>query len=162
VVEEATTTHQNVLEKLGLPQDPAGHFAHRGWALGWGMGCAIGVKLAWPDRPVVALLGDGATLYGIQGLWTAAHHRIPVTFVIANNTQYKILKESGIVMQLPQIVRGNYLAMDLVEPEVDFVGLARSFGVQAHRVAGPDELGDRLRDSFSQSQPVLLDVSIER
>jgi benzoylformate decarboxylase len=162
VVEEAATTHQNVLERLGLPQDPAGHLAHRGWALGWGLGCAIGVKLAWPERPVVSLLGDGAALYGIQGLWTAAHHHIPVTFVIANNAQYKILKVSGHVMQLPQVIQGNYLAMDLVEPEVDFVGLARSFGVQAYRVTGPDELGDRLCDSFSQAEPILLDVPIER
>ena len=162
VVEEAATTHQNVLERLGLPQDPTGHFAHRGWALGWGLGCAIGVKLAWPERPAVALLGDGAALYGIQGLWTAAHHHIPVTFVIANNAQYKILKVSGHVMQLPQVAQGNYLAMDLVEPEVDFVGLAHSFGIQAHRVTGPDELGDRLYDSFSQTEPVLLDVPIER
>ena len=162
VVEEAATTHQNVLERLGLPQDPTGHFAHRGWALGWGLGCAVGVKLAWPERPAVALLGDGAALYGIQGLWTAAHHHIPVTFVIANNAQYKILKVSGHVMQLPQVAQGNYLAMDLVEPEVDFVGLAHSFGIQAHRVTGPDELGDRLYDSFSQTEPVLLDVPIER
>jgi benzoylformate decarboxylase len=162
VVEEAATTHQNVLEKLGLPQDPTGHFAHRGWALGWGLGCAVGVKLAWPERPVVALVGDGAALYGIQGLWTAAHHHIPVAFVIANNAQYKILKVSGNVMQLPRIVQGNYLAMDLVEPEVDFVGLARSFGVRAYRVAEPDELSDRLRDAPDRGEPVLLDVPIER
>jgi benzoylformate decarboxylase len=162
VVEEAATTHQNVLEKLGLPRDPTGHFAHRGWALGWGLGCAVGVKLAWPQRPVVALLGDGAALYGIQGLWSAAHHHVPVTFVIANNAQYKILKVSGNVMQLPRMVQGNYLAMDLVEPEVDFVGLARSFGVQAYRVSEPDELSDRLRDAPNQTEPVLLDVPIER
>jgi benzoylformate decarboxylase len=162
VVEEATTTHQSVLEKLGLPQDPAGHFAHRGWALGWGLGCAIGVKLAWPDRPVLSLLGDGAALYGIQGLWTAAHHRIPLTFVIANNAQYKILKLSGVVMELPQMTQGETLGMDLVEPEVDFVGLARSFGVQAHRVTGAEELGEHLRASFAQTEPVLLDVPIDR
>ena len=75
VVEEAITTHQNVFERLGALRDPAGFFAHRGWALGWGIGAAMGVKLAWPDRPVLALIGDGAAMYGIQGLWTAAHHQ---------------------------------------------------------------------------------------
>ncbi|MFC2030072.1 thiamine pyrophosphate-binding protein [Chloroflexota bacterium] len=162
VVEEAVTTHQNLLEKLGVLKDPTGYFGHRGWALGWGLGAAMGVKLAWSDRPVVALLGDGAALYGIQGLWTAAHHHIPVVFLIANNSQYKILKVSGNVMQLPQMTQDKYLGMDLVEPEVDFVGLARSFGVDAHRVTEPDELSDRVSDSLELAEPVLLDVSIER
>ena len=85
VVEEAITTHGNLLERLGVLRDPTGHFAHRGWALGWGLGCALGMKLAWPDWPVLGLLGDGAATYGLQGLWTAAHHRIPVTFVVCNN-----------------------------------------------------------------------------
>ncbi len=53
-VDEATTTTQHLLERLGVLKDPTALFAHRGWALGWGIGCAIGVKLAWPDRPVLA------------------------------------------------------------------------------------------------------------
>ena len=67
VVEEAVTTTNTTLERLGAIADPSGYFGHRGWALGWGLGCSIGVQLAWPDRPVLALLGDGASLYGIQG-----------------------------------------------------------------------------------------------
>ena len=126
------------------------------------MGCAVGVKLAWPDRPVMALLGDGAALYGIQGLWTAAHHHVPVTFVVANNAQYKILKVSGKAMSLPRMVQENYLGMDLVEPEVDFVGLARSFGVKARRVSEPDELSERMGDALNQTEPILLDVPIAR
>jgi benzoylformate decarboxylase len=162
VVQEAVTTDNDLLERLGVLSDPSGHFSHRGWALGWGLGCATGVKLAWPDRPVMALLGDGAALYGIQGLWTAAHHHIPVTFLIANNAQYKILKVSGDVMSLPQMVQRNYLGMDLIEPEVDFVSLARSFGVKARRVTEPDELGERIGDSLNRTEPILLDVPIER
>jgi len=143
-------------------RDPSGHFAHRGWALGWGLNCAIGVKLAWPERPVLALIGDGSAMYGIQALWTAAHHHVPAVFVIANNAQYKILKVSGDVMQLPEMVQKNYLAMDLVEPEIDFVGLARALGVQAQRVTGPGELSERVYDAFAGSEPVLLDVIVDR
>ena len=121
-----------------------------------------GVDLRVPKGAVMALLGDGATLYGVQGLWTAAHHRVPVTFVIANNRGYKILKRTGRALGLPHIVRGEYLAMDLIEPTVDFVGLARSFGVQATQVTDPDELIDQVRDSFNRSEPTLLDVQIER
>src|SRR5262249_18695933 len=87
-VDEAVTTSQFYLERMRILRDPYSFFAHRGWALGWGIGCALGVKLAWPDRPVLGLIGDGAAMYGIQGLWSAAHHRIPVTFMIANNAEY--------------------------------------------------------------------------
>jgi benzoylformate decarboxylase len=143
-------------------KEPSGLIAPRGWALGWGVGAAVGVKLAWPDRPVVALIGDGAALYGIQGLWTAAHLHLPLVFLIANNAQYKILKIAGHVMQLPEMAQGEHLGMDLVEPEVDFVGLARSFGVQAFRVTEPDELSERVRDGLTRAEPILLDAAIER
>src|SRR6185437_1613730 len=162
VVEEAVTTTNATLERLGALGDPAGYFGHRGWALGWGLGCALGVKLAWPERPVLAILGDGAALYGIQGLWSAAHHHIPVTFIICNNAQYQILKHCGDVMPLPRMAVRQYLAMDLVQPEVDFVALARSLGVEAHRITEPEELTDRVRESLSGDRPRLFDVPITR
>jgi benzoylformate decarboxylase len=161
-VEEATTTNQHLLERLGVITDPSALFAHRGWALGWGIGCAMGVKLAWPDRPVLGLIGDGASLYGIQGLWTAARYRIPVTFVIANNAQYKILKVCGDLLPLPEMKKRNYLGMDLTEPQVDFTGLAQSFGVEAHRVTEPADLVERLHGSWGRADPLLLDVTLER
>jgi benzoylformate decarboxylase len=162
VVEEAVTTTNRTLERLGVLKDPAGYFAHRGWALGWGLGCALGVKLAWPERPVLALLGDGAALYGIQGLWTAARHRIPVTFIICNNAQYLILKHCGDVMPLPNMAAKQYLAMDLVQPDIDFVGLSRSLGVEARRITEPDELSECVRDSLTGDKPRLFDVAIAR
>ncbi len=160
VVEEAITTHQNLFERLGVLRDPTGHFAHRGWALGWGLGCALGVKLAWPERPVLGLLGDGAALYGLQGLWTAAHKQIPVTFVVCNNAEYKILKVCGNILGLPGLESQGAPGLDLVGPAVDFVGLARSLGVQADRVSDPDELADRVRESLSGNAPRLFDVPI--
>ena len=162
VVEEAVTTTNGTLERLGALKDPAGYFGHRGWALGWGLGCALGVKLAWPERPVLALLGDGAALYGIQGLWTAAHHRIAVTFVVCNNAQYQILKHCGEVMPLPNMSARRYLAMDLVQPEIDFVALARSLGVEARRITQPDELSECVRESLTGDRPMLFDVTIAR
>lgn len=162
MVEEAATTHNTVLEKLGFFTDPANRIAHRGWALGWGVGAAVGVKLAWPEKPVLALLGDGAALYGIQGLWTAAALHLPVVFLIANNTAYQILKNSSDKMGMGRLRQADYPAMHLVDPEIDFVGLAQSFGVAAHRVTTPDELADHIRAAFEQNEPVLLDVPITR
>jgi benzoylformate decarboxylase len=162
VVEEAVTTTGTLLERLGAIHDPAGYFGHRGWALGWGLGCSVGVKLAWPDRPVLAVLGEGASLYGIQGLWTAAAYRIPVTFVICNNAQYQILKVGAQGMALPRACEGRFEGMDIAKPEVDMVALARSFGVEAHRVSDPDELTARVQESFGRDMPILFDVPVTR
>lgn len=162
VVEEAVTTTNETLERLGVLKDPAGYFGHRGWALGWGLGCALGVKLAWPRRPVLALLGDGAAQYGIQGLWTAAHHHIPVTFLICNNAQYQILKHCGDVMPLPNMAAKQYLGMDLVQPEIDFVALSCSLGVAARRITEPEELRECVRESLAGDTPQLFDVALAR
>lgn len=160
VVEEAVTTTNTVLERLGALRSTDGLFGHRGWALGWGLGCAIGVKLAWPERPVMAILGEGAALYGIQGLWSAAHDRVPVTFVISNNSQYQILKAGARALGLPAAQVGRFVGMDLAEPRVDLVGLARSLGVAAQRVSEPDELSELLAQSLAGDAPRLLDVTI--
>jgi len=160
IVQEAPTTHQHVLERLGVVKRPDGLFAHRGWALGWGLGCALGVKLAWPERPVVALLGDGASLYGIQGLWTAAHYHIPVVFVVANNAQYRILKRCGELMGLERVAAG--CDMEITDPAVDFVGLARSFGVEALRVAEPQAVSETLAEALRRSEPLLIEVPVAR
>lgn len=162
VVEEAITTHHSLLEKLGVPRDPEAYIAHRGWALGWGLGCSLGVQLAWPERPVVALLGDGSALFGIQGLWTAAHYRLPVTFVVSNNAQYGILKMGGKVMGLPRMTAGDHVGLDLVDPEVDFVSLARSFGVEAVRVSTPGEVEEQMEVALKSGGATLIDAAIER
>ncbi len=162
VVEEAVTTTNTMFERLGALRNTTGYFGHRGWALGWGLGCALGVKLAWPDRPVLALVGDGAAMYGIQGLWTAARYRIPVTFVICNNAQYQILKIGAANMGLPQAAAGRFAGMDLVEPEIDFVGLAASLGVGAARITEPDELAARVAESLRGDRPHLFEAPISR
>lgn len=163
VVEESpTTTMGSYLERVGALKNPTGYFAQRGWALGWGLNCAIGVRLAWPDRPVLAIIGDGSALYGFQGLWTAARYRIPVTFLITNNQEYKILKDCARVLRLPEAIAGQYEGLDLDQPVIDYVGLARSLGVAACRVTEPDTLADLLRDSFQAAVPLLVEVPVVR
>jgi benzoylformate decarboxylase len=162
VVEEAVTTTNTMLERLGALKNTSGYFGHRGWALGWGLGVSLGVKLAWPKRPVLAILGEGAAMYGIQGLWSAAHHRIPVTFLIANNAQYQILKIGAAGLQLPQALAGEFAGMDLVDPEVDMVALAKSMGVDAVRITEPDALSAALKESLDGDRPRLIDVPISR
>lgn len=162
VIEEAVTTTNTTFERLGAIQNTTGYFGHRGWALGWGMGVAIGVKLAWPERPVLALLGEGAAGYGIQGLWSAAKYNLPVVFVICNNAQYQILKIGAKGLQLPQALEDKYEGLDLVGPEVDFVKIAEGFGVQAKRISEPDELCAAIQTAWQGNRPLLIDVPISR
>lgn len=162
VIEEAVTTTNTTIERLGALKNTTGYFGHRGWGLGWGLGCTIGAKLAWPQRPVLGLLGEGAAMYGIQGLWTAAKFQIPVTFVICNNAQYQILKIGAQGLQLPSALAGKYEGLDITGPEIDFVSLAQSLGVAARRVDNPDELSNRVRDSLNNQELVLYDVPIAR
>lgn len=162
VIEEAVTSHQNYFERMGVLRDPNSFFAHRGWCLGWGMGCALGVKLALPVRPVLALIGDGAALYGIQALWSAAHERLPVVFVIANNAQYRILKACGDVLHYAELYDPKCPGMNLVGPEIDYVGLAQAFGVKACRVTEPEALAEAVRAAFANGEPFLIDAVLSR
>jgi benzoylformate decarboxylase len=162
VIEEAVTTTNTTFERLGVLKNTTGYFGHRGWALGWGLGVSIGAKLAWPERPVLALLGEGAAAYGIQGLWSAAKYRIPVVFVICNNAQYQILKLCGRSLDLPEAKAEKFEGVDLVGPELDYLALARGFGVDAHRITEPEELADRVSAAFQGDKPILFDVPISR
>lgn len=162
VVEEAVTTTNTTLQRLGALKNTTGYFGHRGWALGWGLGCAVGAKLAWPNRPVLALLGDGAAAYGIQGLWSAARYRIPVVFLICNNAQYQILKIGAQSLGLPAAHDGKFVGLDISGPEIDYVSLAKSFGVAARRVANVDELRALLPTALQGDEPLLIEAPIER
>jgi benzoylformate decarboxylase len=160
VVDGAVTSSGGVLERLGAIKDPYGYFAQRGWTLGWSLNVTLGVQLAWPDRPVMGLIGDGEAMYGIQGIWSAAHYDLPVTWVVCNNGNYQILKNCAHQLQLPRAAQGDYLELDLVRPPIDFVGLARSLGIAAQRLSEPDEIADALRAAWQDRRPRLIDVPL--
>jgi benzoylformate decarboxylase len=162
VIEEAVTTTNTVLERLGVISPPDGYFGHRGWGLGWGLGVSIGAKMAWPDRPVLALLGDGAASYGIQGLWTAAREKIPVVFVVFHNAQYQILKIGAMGMGLPEANMGRFEGLDLVNPVVDFVRIAEGYGVRALRVTTPNDLREAIATGLRGQEPLLIEATISR
>jgi benzoylformate decarboxylase len=160
VIEAAVTSTGGVLEQLGAIRDPYAYFGQRGWTLGWGPNVAIGVKLAWPDRHVLGLVGDGEAMYGIQGLWSAAHHRIPVTWVLFNNRNYQILKQCAHQLPLPNASQNRFLGLDLVDPEIDFVQLAQALGVKAQRISEPDAIAQALRRAWDDPHPQLIEVPI--
>ena len=109
VVEEALSSNEGV--RLLIPSDDAHSFyAMRGGGIGWALPAAIGIKLGLPHRPVIALVGDGGSLYTIQALWTAAHERVPVVAVVLNNRSYRILKQRTRAFGGHSAATGKYLA----------------------------------------------------
>ncbi len=125
--------------------------------LGWALPAAVGFALAERDtgrnRPVLAILGDGAANYSIQALYTAAQLHLPVVFLVLNNQEYGILK-SFADQQLTPGVPG----MDL--PGIDFVALATGYGCAAFRVATSDALAQALQDALRRPGPTVLEIPI--
>ena len=161
IVDESASSLAHVLRHLpfGAGSD---FFGSKTGTLGWAMGAALGVQLAHPRRKVVATIGDGSLMYAPQALWTAAHYQLPITYVVPNNSSYAILKSGMLSLDLASAKRGIYPGMDLVEPTIDYVSLARSLGVRAERVEKPASLHEVLAACLVHPGPTLVDVSIDR
>src|SRR5215467_10598291 len=129
LVDEGLTSSRHV-QALRAHRDRYGYHALASGGIGWGLPAAVGVSLANPDRPVVCYSGDGSAMYSIQALWTAAHHKLPLTVVIANNGGYRIIKQRLLAFHKDK----QFVGMDFADPPVDFVGLATALGAEAIRV----------------------------
>ncbi|HEX3994734.1 MAG TPA: thiamine pyrophosphate-binding protein [Acetobacteraceae bacterium] len=162
VVIDETISSGTGLRRFLKSDDPQSFFGMRGGGIGWGLPAAIGAKIALPDRPVVALLGDGSALYTIQGLWTAARENLRMVFVIINNYSYRILKQRTNAMKGLAAQTDSYVGMDLDRPRVDFVAVARGLGVTAHRASTLAEVCDLLEAALQHDGPTLLDVEVDR
>jgi benzoylformate decarboxylase len=139
------------------------YFGGRGGGIGQGLSGAIGVKVAMPDRPVVAISGDGSAMYSIQALWTAAHHRLAIVFVVLSNRQYRILKHNVDVWRqnFQPGTQHPYQQMDLTGPDLDFVHLATGMGVEAVRVEHADAIAPALAAAVAANRPYLVEIAIE-
>ena len=162
VVDESITASIDLVRTVEFESEDA-YVGARGGGIGQALPGALGVKLAHPDRPVVALSGDGSAMYSIQALWTAAHHDLAVVFVILNNREYRILKHNMDTYRQRFGAKPDraYPNMDLVAPDLGFVDLARGMGVEGMRVSKPGELRPALDKALGAGRPFLLDVAIE-
>jgi acetolactate synthase-1/2/3 large subunit len=123
--------------------------------LGSGFPTALGAKVANPDRPVVAISGDGGFMFGVQELATAVQFNIGVVVLVFNNNSYGNVRRDQ-----RERFDGRVVASDLVNP--DFVKLAESFGVGAGRVASPDQFRAVLEKALANDGPYLIDVEVPR
>ncbi|MEW6381572.1 MAG: thiamine pyrophosphate-binding protein [bacterium] len=143
---------------------PVSYFSSRGRCLGVGLSGAVGAKLAFPNQPLLALSGDGAALYVIQALWTAARHNLHIIFLICNNRSYRILK-LNILEYWAEEGEGlrKFPHQDIDSPAIRFNEIARGFGLKsAWTATDPDSLRKALKESLADtSGPHLIDVQIE-
>ncbi len=161
VIEEVLSSAPGI-RMLINSNDEQSFYGLRGGGIGWGLPAAIGAKVALPDRPVVALIGDGSAMYTIQALWTAAHYRLPVIWVIFNNTSYRILKQRLVMLRGLAEQADKFVGMELTDPPIDFVGLARSLGIEAQRAKTVKDTTDLIGKALKSGTPMLIEVDMER
>ncbi len=148
-----------------LPGSTAGAPRHdwlslTGGAIGQGLPVAVGAAIACPDRKVLALEADGSALYTVQSLWTMAREQLDVTTVIFSNRRYAILR-----MELARVgaTASGERAMqmlDIAPPEIDFVALAKGFGVPASRPETAEAFSDALERAFAEPGPHLIEAVV--
>ena len=158
---DAVVVDEGLVSTAGLPRflplrDTRSCYGLASGGLGFAVPGAVGISLALPGRPVAAIVGDGSAMYGIQGLWTAAHEKLPITYVIANNRGYRIIKERLVAMRKTD----QFTGMDLREPDIDFVALGTSLGLKSTRVTDPHDIAPALRAAFASRGPNLIDVRV--
>lgn len=123
--------------------------------LGSGFPTALGAKVANPDKPVVAITGDGGFMFGVQELSTAVQYNIGVVTLVFNNNAYGNVRRDQ-----RERFDGRVVASDLVNP--DFVKLAESFGVAAARVTAPDQFRAALEKALAHGGPYLISIEVAR
>ncbi len=159
VVDEAATS--------GLPYylaaeaaPPHTYLSLTGGAIGQGLPCATGAALACPERQVIALQADGSGLYTLQALWTQAREGLDVVTLICANRSYRILQielaRAGVAEPGP----AARALTDLGHPDLDWVELARGFGVAGVRVASSESLQCELERALAERGPRLIEVSL--
>jgi len=142
------------------------YFATSPNILGWGMAAAFGVKLAFPDRPVVSVVGDGSFCFsGPQPLWSQARYQAPIMNIVLNNRSYN--NERNRIWQSGgrQFQAGRDMTCYNGSPDVDFVKAAAAFGVDGEHVKEPGEVKaaiGRAQHAVAEGRPYLLDILTAR
>jgi acetolactate synthase-1/2/3 large subunit len=133
-----------------------------GSALGWGVGASLGVKIGQPDKQVVCLVGDGAMLFGqLESLWSFSRYDVPVIIVVFNNRSYEGPRQRmAMISQQPE-EKFKDMANYLGDPDIDFVGIAKSFGIKGEVITSPNDIKpamERAVQTTKDGRPYLIDA----
>jgi acetolactate synthase-1/2/3 large subunit len=168
VLIEAVSNTPSVLRQIRRDR-PGTFYGNSGTSLGWGLGAALGAKLASPEKTVVTIVADGCFIYGcpIPSLWAASTYRAPFLTVILNNKQYQFPK--GVIQKAygPQSYSAKsdlWIGID-IEPSPDYAMVAEACQTYGRRVEEPSEIPAAVKEALEtvrRGQPAVLDVIIER
>ena len=155
VVEEAPSSRPVIQNYLPIVESQT-FFTMSSGGLGYGLPAAIGVAMAKPEKKVIAVTGDGSSMYAIQALWSAAQLKLPITFLILKNRRYAALQDFASVFGFEPgaSVEGTEL------PDIDFVSLARGQGCAAARVEHAGDLHETLLSALHSSVPTLVEIEV--
>ena len=149
----------------GFREDEKMWLTASGFGLGWGIGAATGAKIGRPDRQVVCSIGDGSVMYSASGFWSQARYSVPVLTVVCNNLNYQTVR-NGYYRYGGKMRQANrYTGLYLGDPDIDFVKLAQSQGIEGALVENSADLRPALRrgiDATRGGSPFLVDVRVRR
>ena len=167
IVDETITANLDLFKTFTF-SGPDDYFSGRGGGIGQGVAGAIGVAVALMSekgakRPILCVSGDGSSMYSIQALWTAAHHDLPIVFVILANREYRVLKHNIDAYRARFDVKSNkpYMHMDLTGPALGFAELARGMGIAGTHVTKADDIKGAVMAAFKSGKPHLIEIEIE-
>jgi benzoylformate decarboxylase len=162
VVDETITANLDLFKTFSFA-GPGDYYSGRGGGIGQGVAGALGVAVAEPKRPILCVSGDGSSMYSIQALWTAAHHDLPIVFVILANREYRVLKHNIDAYRARFAVKSNkpYAHMDLTGPVLGFVDMAKGMGVAGTHVTKADDIRKAIAAAFASGKPHLIEIEIE-
>ena len=159
------TSNETIWKQMPVVE-PGSWYVSGGSGLGWGLGASLGVKLAHPDRPVVALVGDGSFMFGAPtaALWAQQVQGAPVLTVILNNTCYNATK-SPLVAAYPEgysVREDRFIGVDLT-PAPRYDKLAEVVDAYGERVDSPADLLPALQRGLERTragQSAILDLQL--
>ena len=164
IVDDSISARPILHEAFEFSRPGSMHSERAGGAIGWGMGAALGVKLAEPDRPVLGIIGDGSAMLSAQALWTASAYQIPAVYAICNNGGYRVLKVN-LHAYFEEVLgepdrETSYLGMDLPQ-EFDLGAIAAAMGVASERIDDPERICPAFERALDSGKPALLDIIID-
>lgn len=161
IVDEAVRSSRSLLSLYHFSQ-PETYFHNAGGYLGWGLPSSLGIKLALPQRQVIALVGDGTFLFSIQALWTAARYDIPVIIIVCNNRGYKAVRDAAIRFKGKAVEKGLFIGSSINEPAPNLSKIAEGFGIFGTCIEEPGEIRPALEKALHSGKPAVLDVLLEQ
>ena len=158
VDESVTTGRESFGVTAGAP--PHDNLQNMGGSIGFGMPLSVGAAIACPDRPVLCVAGDGSAMYTLQALWTQAREGLNITTVIFANRKYQILKNEFNAVGAGKPGPKALSMLDIDNPTLDWIALAKGMGVPGKRVTSAEELCREIDRGFAEPGPYLIEAPL--